>query len=254
MDFQHPDRKRFKDKMYLADRLKAMLEEKGFSQGELARRVGCTQGTIYKLVSGHAKSSKRIVEIAQALNVRAEWLLTGLGQQYVDESPESNHTSSGHDFVADPQGIDVVDFVSPSHDGDLSIPLLPDIDSAFAASPFPFTSYDGPTMLVNKYDLKGFGIDINGSDFVALTVTGDSMDPVMPEGTKVLVNVNDRRIVDGKIYAVDQSTWRRFRILYRSGPTELTLKSFNSDRYPDEKIDMSELEVLGRAVFSQRAM
>ena len=240
--------------MSLADRLKAMLVDKELSQGELARRVGVTQGTIYKLVAGHAKSSKKIVEIAQALNVRAEWLLTGNGPQFIDESAVLNHTADRHELGEHPEGVTFADVTVPSHADEIAIPLLPDLDSAFAISPFPFTSYNGQTMLVNKLDMKHFGVDINHIDFVAFSVTGDSMDPVMPDGSKVILNVNDRRIVDGKIYALDQSSWRKVRILFRSGPSELTMRSFNRESYPDEKIDMNDIEVLGRIVFSQRGM
>jgi len=240
--------------MSLADRLKAMLTERRYSQGELARRVGVTQGTIYKLVAGKAQSSKRIVEIAQSLGVNAEWLLTGNGPRYVEQKSEVNHTPFRDDFGAHPEKVELSDSSSSPHSGEISIPLLPDIESAFAISPFPFTTYDGPTMKVNKEDLKSFGVDVTGSDFVAFSVTGDSMEPVMPEGSKIMVDINDRRIVDGKIYAIDQSSWRRLRILFRSGPAELTLKSFNDVRYPDEKIPMNDLEILGRIVFAQRAM
>jgi Predicted transcriptional regulator len=240
--------------MSLAERLKAMLVEKGYSQGELARRVGVTQGTIYKLVAGHAKSSKRLVEIAQSLGVRAEWLLTGNGPQYIDESDVLNHTAHGHDLGHNPESVEFYDRDSPSHDGEIEIPLLTDIDSAFSIFPFPFTSYNGPTMLLNREDMKEYGVNINPSDFVAFSVTGDSMDPVLPEGSKVILNVNDRKIIDGKIYALDQSSWRKLRILFRSGPAELTMRSFNSERYPDEKIAMNDVEVLGRIVYSQRGM
>jgi len=32
------------------------------------------------------------------------------------------------------------------------------------------------------------------------------------------------------------------------------MRSFNRESYPDEKIDMNDIEVLGRIVFSQRGM
>jgi len=234
--------------------MKAMLKARHLSQGELARRVGITQGTIYKLVAGHAKSSKKIVEIAQALGVRAEWLLTGEGDQYVAGFKNLNHNSNRHELGSDPESLEVYERASPLIGGEIDIPLLVDLESAFEISPFPFNTYNGPTMRIEKKDLMSFGVDESGSDLIAISVTGDSMDPVLPEGSKIGINLSEKRIIDGKMYAVDQSGWIRLRMLYRSGPNEITLKSYNVDNYPEEKLPMDQIEVLGRVFFSQRAM
>jgi len=237
--------------MSLADRLRAMLIERGLSQGELARRVGVTQGTIYKIVSGHAKSSKRIVEIAQSLGVRAEWLLTGNGEQYLDDGVPSNSYPSGQANRKISEGSSVV---IREKDNQLVIPLLPDIESAFSSLPFPFSEYSGPTMEINLEDLKGSLVDASQADLIAFVVKGDSMDPVLPEGSKVIVNVNDHKVIDGKVYVLDQSDWKRIRTLYRSGPAELTMKTFNAASYPEEKIPMNDLTILGRIIFAQRTL
>jgi len=234
--------------------MKMMLRESGLSQGEVARRAGISQGSIYKLVSGNAKSSKKIVEIAQALGVRAEWLMSGNGKQYIEERRILNHTLPRDGLSNDYETLEGYDPTSLLRSGEIEIPFLPDIDSAFEISPFPFQTYNGQKMRIDIQDLKNFGVDESGSDLLVFIVSGDSMDPILPEGSKIGINLKDKRIVDGKVYAIDQSGWRRIRMLYRSGPTELTLKSFNSDSFPDEKIAMSEIEILGRAFFSQRSI
>jgi phage repressor protein C with HTH and peptisase S24 domain len=35
--------------------------------------------------------------------------------------------------------------------------------------------------------------------------TGDSMEPMIPDGTTVAVDTNNKRIVDGKLYAIGQA-------------------------------------------------
>ncbi|NIG12970.1 helix-turn-helix transcriptional regulator [Pantoea sp. Al-1710] len=240
--------------MTLADRLKAMLEERGYSQGELARRVGVTQGTVYKLVSGQAKSSKRLVEIAEALNVNAHWLLTGNGFQYVEQSTELNHTAGRNESGLTPETLELHGGVSLTLAGEIAIPLLPDIESAFANSPFPFTAYSGLKMTLSEADLKTFGVDVDKGDFIGFSVKDDSMAPVMPIGTRVVVDLNDKQIIDGKFYAIDQGNWKKIRALYRSGSSELTMRTYNQALYPEEKIGMDDLQILGRIVFSQRGM
>lgn len=49
------------------------------SQGALAKASGVAQPTIWRLTSGNARGSTKIVEIANALGVNSEWLSTGIG-------------------------------------------------------------------------------------------------------------------------------------------------------------------------------
>ena len=50
------------------------MEELAISQSELARRVGVSQTTIYKLVSGDGYGSKYLHRIARELNTTAAYL------------------------------------------------------------------------------------------------------------------------------------------------------------------------------------
>lgn len=54
------------------------------SQGALAKAAGIAQPTIWRLTSGNARGSTKIVEIANALGVRTEWLSTGVGPMRAD--------------------------------------------------------------------------------------------------------------------------------------------------------------------------
>lgn len=79
----------------LANRMKLAMKQTGMSQGALAKASGIAQPTIWRLTSGNARGSTKIVEIANALGVRTEWLSTGVGPMRDDgqrptEQP-SNH-------------------------------------------------------------------------------------------------------------------------------------------------------------------
>lgn len=63
----------------LSDRLNKAMELAGMSQGALAKASGVAQPTIWRLTSGNARGSTKIVEIANALGVNSEWLSTGIG-------------------------------------------------------------------------------------------------------------------------------------------------------------------------------
>jgi phage repressor protein C with HTH and peptisase S24 domain len=60
--------------MIVTARLKERMENQDVSQAELARRVGVSQQTIGKLVSGSSQSSAYLHKIARALKTTAEYL------------------------------------------------------------------------------------------------------------------------------------------------------------------------------------
>lgn len=63
----------------LAERLKLAMEARNMSQASLAEAAGISQPSVWKITSGRTQSSKKLVEIANALRVRPEWLLNGSG-------------------------------------------------------------------------------------------------------------------------------------------------------------------------------
>lgn len=64
----------------LAERLVIARKRMGISQAELARPIGLSPQTIQQLESGKNKSSRRLVDIANTLHVRPEWLQRGDGE------------------------------------------------------------------------------------------------------------------------------------------------------------------------------
>lgn len=63
--------------MDFSERLELAMKEGGHTQGSLAKAVGMAQSSVWKLVSGGAKGSRKIVDIARVLGVRPEWLSDG---------------------------------------------------------------------------------------------------------------------------------------------------------------------------------
>ena len=59
----------------IGERIEALLSAKGWSQAELARRIGVSQPTIWKLVSGNAQTSRYLRDIARQLETSESYLL-----------------------------------------------------------------------------------------------------------------------------------------------------------------------------------
>lgn len=62
-------------------RLREARKERGLTQGQLARTLGMSQGTLSEL-EREAYSSTRGADLARELGVRAEWLLSGTGPKH----------------------------------------------------------------------------------------------------------------------------------------------------------------------------
>lgn len=63
----------------IAERIKAVRQELGWSQVQLAEEVGVSQSSIGNIESGFRQRPRELVSIAKALRVSAEWLETGKG-------------------------------------------------------------------------------------------------------------------------------------------------------------------------------
>ncbi|HDR1847608.1 TPA: helix-turn-helix transcriptional regulator [Pasteurella multocida] len=78
----------------LSARLLSLMEEKGISQAELARRIGIKQPSVYKILSGETRNPTKILEIATALGVDPNWLKTGEGSRdtsLIVSEPNAEH-------------------------------------------------------------------------------------------------------------------------------------------------------------------
>lgn len=63
------------------------MEKEGVSQAALARIVNIKPAALQYLLSSNAQVSRFTFELAQALNVRPEWLAVGSGPMTIEEDP-----------------------------------------------------------------------------------------------------------------------------------------------------------------------
>lgn len=67
------------DGMTIGDRIRAERTDKKWSQEELARRSGVSQGLISQIENGTNKGSQHLTSLARALEVEPDWLEKGKG-------------------------------------------------------------------------------------------------------------------------------------------------------------------------------
>ncbi|WP_233268405.1 LexA family transcriptional regulator [Pantoea sp. BAV 3049] len=64
----------------LAYRLNMAMSMMEITQGALAKASGVSQPTIWRLTKGEAEGSRKLVDIARALDVNVQWLASGEGE------------------------------------------------------------------------------------------------------------------------------------------------------------------------------
>ncbi|MNH40715.1 HTH-type transcriptional regulator PrtR [compost metagenome] len=71
------------------------------------------------------------------------------------------------------------------------------------------------------------------------------MEPVIPDGATVAVDTQNKKIVDGELYAINQGGLKRIKQLYRRPGGKVTIRSFNREENEDEEALESDLEIVG---------
>lgn len=225
-----------------AERLNAAMNMASLSQAQLAERVGISQPAVQKMASGKTTGSRKMVEIARALNVRPEWLSAGIGAMKVsdDALPPENEWGT----------VDAWDKNTPLPADEVEVPFLKDIEFACGNGRVQEEDHNGFKLRFSKATLRRVGANTDGTGVLCFPAVGNSMEPLIPDGATVAINCNDKRIVDGKVYAVNQDGWKRLKMLYRVGPDMVSLRSYNSQEHPDEEHPLSEIEIIGRMFWS----
>lgn len=226
------------------ERLKYAMALANMSQGQLAEAVGISQPAVQKMTSGRTSGSKKAVEIAGALGVRPEWLSSGI------EPMRAEDVGSSIPPESDWGKVNSWDEETPLGDDEVAIPFLKDIEFACGNGCVQDEDHNGYKLRFSKSTLRRVGANSDGSGVLCFPVKGNSMEPLIPDGATVAINTLDKHIVDGKVYAINQDGWKRLKILYRTGPDLISIRSFNSEEHPAEDAQLSKVEVIGRMFWS----
>lgn len=166
----------------LADRLNQAMNESGMTQGALAKASGVAQPTIWRLASGNAQGSTKIVEIANALGVRVEWLSSGEGPMRDGEIIRERVPNVGAEKA---YRVDVLDVQASAGPGTM---LSTDFIETIRA--IEYTPEKGRAL---------FG-SLPPAQVKLITVRGDSMEGTIDPGDEIFVNIGVREFDGDGIY------------------------------------------------------
>ena len=195
------------------NKIKKLRDEKGISQEELAELIGVTKSTISQWEQGKKQPRKKF-------EIKLENLFTN-----------QNKSSS----LIESDKIDNYIF---------KIPYYENIKA----------SAGGGT--INEYSeykliqINHLPKNTNKNNLFCITVTGDSMEPVLKHGSIVIVDKNITDIIDGNMYVFRQDDFLRVK-KFSYEKHKIKISSYNSN-YSTEYYSVDEiqsLQILGKVIY-----
>lgn len=218
------------------ERIKQRRKELGLTQPAIAKKIGLTKATVSLWESGSTSpKGENLHALAKALSCPPEYLLYG----NKETKPESNAEWAG--------GFEVWDSNTPLEEDEVEIPFYMEVELAAGDGILDCREFKGPKLRFTKSTLKRQGVN---SDYAAcVKVNGNSMEPILPHGSTVGVDTSDTDVIDGKMYAVNHDGMLRIKVLYKLPGGGLRLRSYNTDEYPDERLNaeqVKQIKVIGK--------
>lgn len=218
----------------LADRLNYAMHEMGMSQGQLAKAADMAQPTIWRITSGNAKGTTKIVEIANALGVRSEWLSSGTG-------PMRNDDQQPPSPVASKKETDI-----------FRVDLL---DLTVSAGPGIINSEFAEVLRSVEYSVEDAHQMFNGrkpEQIRIINVRGDSMSGTIEPGDLLFVDISVQHFDGDGIYAFIYDDTSHVKRLQKMKDKLLVISDNKSYAPwdPIEKDEMNRVFVFGKIIGS----
>lgn len=226
--------------MSFSERLKQAMQEKGFTQGSLAKAVGMAQSSVWRLTSGGASGTKKLIKIAKVLGVNPEWLSDGIGAMKAHEIKPNNQ------LIID----SVLDYEDKDHaygnENVVKLKLYNRIE--WVLSPSVRDEEDTYSMfLIPKNVVEETNSSIK--DSISIIAPDDSMSPIIQENSSVALDTSIKNIKNGKIYLVSYGGVFMIRALYGLPENKIKLKNFKPNDYPEFIVSASELLIIGKIYY-----
>lgn len=223
--------------MELKDRLKLSRKNAGFTQIQVSEAVKMAQATYSQLERGIVKSTSKIVEIAQILNVNPNWLATGQGEMTAKPTIAELQAK-----INEMQGkVDGVELANP-------IKLVPVINEVQAGR---FTE-------IGDDDFDEWEPAHHADGDYWLKIKGDSMTPDFNQGDLILVSRERVPTTGNYVVALlandEKATFKKYRECFNDDGEQyhelIALNSF----YPPIDSRIKPFEVIGVVLEHKRKL
>jgi phage repressor protein C with HTH and peptisase S24 domain len=222
----------------MAIRIEQLLADKnGGNQSEMARFIGVSPQAVQKWVAGGSEPRGKNLEMA------AEFL--GVSPAYLKFGDPSSQTQAPAQVPAGFIRVRGVDDDDPSITQIMKVQIKVQAGiNGFRAEP---EHHDGETMGVPTEWIRRERLIVE--DLIAIVVRGDSMIPALHDGDVIVVNVADKKLVDGQVYAVNYEGEVVVKRLMRdSGMWWLTSDNSDQRKYHRKACKGGECIIIGLVV------
>lgn len=158
-------------------------------------------------------------------------LVDGIG---APEAPRPDHPSNEPTPVA-LVPVETWSDETPLDESEVAIPFFKEVELAAGKGSEVMLETGGRKLRFGKRTLQRKGISAETA--AAAVVMGNSMEPVLPDGSTVAIDTACTTISDGKMYAINHEGQLRVKMLYRLPGNGLRLRSYNTEEHPDERYD-----------------
>lgn len=220
----------------LSDRLNYAMNETGMSQGQLAKAAKMAQPTIWRIASGNAKGTTKIVEISHALGVRTEWLSTGTGPMRDDgqiSKPESKQAELASNDTFRIEALDLCVSAGPGAVNSEFVEVLRSVE---------YSVEDARQMFNGR----------RPEQIRIINVRGDSMSGTIEPGDLLFVDVSIQHFDGDGIYAFLYDETAHVKRLQKMKDKLLVISDNPTYRpwEPIEKEEMNKIFVFGKIIGS----
>lgn len=218
----------------LADRLNYAMHEMGMSQGQLAKAAHMAQPTIWRITSGNARGTTKIVELANALGVRSEWLSNGTGPMRGDDQQPLHPNASKKDPAI--FRVDVLDLTVSAGPGIINSEFVEVLRSV------EYSTEDAHQMFNGR---KQEQIRI-------INVRGDSMSGTIEPGDLLFVDISVQHFDGDGIYAFIYDETSHVKRLQKMKDKLLVISDNHTYQPwdPIEKEEMNKIFIFGKVIGS----
>ena len=205
--------------------------------------MGVSPQAVQNWETGKANpKGERLSSLATILGVSVDHLVSGTPLKIWPY--EVDGTSADALSHPDMRGISVWDDQTPLDDDEIEVPFLKEVELSAGSGKISVESSSRAKLRFGKYTFMRLGIQ--PSNVVCMPVKGNSMEPLLSDGSTVAVDTGATNVIDGKMYGILYEDMLRVKILYRIAGSKLRIRSFNRDEYEDEEVDASSVKIIGR--------
>lgn len=225
--------------------------------GAVASACGVSAQAVHAWRRGEIKeiTADHLAAIAKKWGTSVDYLLTGKHKTRLDRAQHELRTSfreineaigvreSNATYEAEIDAWDDPDEEDSEH---VSRPLFLNAELAAGSGKLDTAFDEGHRIKFSRRTLSKCGVQPENA--YGLKVSGNSMEPVIPDGATAGIDAGNTSIKDGKLYAILHGEMLRVKLLYKLPGSRVRIASYNKDEYPDEveSFEGGNLKVLGR--------